>query len=144
MFSRSLLYLLLTAGTVGAYLGIVAVLGRIVTARVSLGASVRPPSLVAAGFNPVRVWLQRRVDRAVYGARRDPVRAMAEVGARLGEVGTVTGAGLDGVLRALCEVMRLPSAAVVSTGRSWPATASRTGRGCGPCRCCTARNGSAS
>jgi two-component system, NarL family, sensor kinase len=116
VFSRSLLYLLLTAATVGAYLAIVAILGRIVTARVPLGASVAATVLVAAGFNPVRVWLQRRVDRAVYGARRDPVRAIAEVGARLGEVGSVTGAGLDGVLRALCEVMRLPSAAVVAHG----------------------------
>jgi signal transduction histidine kinase len=116
VFSRSLLYLLLTAATVGAYLVIVGVLGRIVTARIPFAASVVATVVVAAGFNPARVWLQDRVDRAVYGARRDPVRAMAEVGARLGEVGTVTGAGLDGVLRALCEVMRLPSAAVVSDG----------------------------
>jgi len=116
VFSRSLLYVLLTMLTVGAYLGVVGVLGRVVTARVPLGASVVATVVVAAGFNPVRVWLQRRIDRAVYGARRDPIRAVAEVGARLGEVGAVTGAGLDGVLRALCEVMRLPSAAVVSRG----------------------------
>jgi signal transduction histidine kinase len=62
------------------------------------------------------VWLQRRVDHAVYGARRDPVRAMAEVGARLREVGNPAGAGLTGILETLCRVLRLPSAAVVYRG----------------------------
>lgn len=116
VFSRSLLYVLLTAVAAGAYLALVGVLGHVLTARVPLAASVAATMLIAAGFNPVRLWLQRRIDRAVYGARRDPVRAMAEVGARLGEVGAVTGAGLDGVLRALCNVMRLPSASVVYHG----------------------------
>jgi two-component system NarL family sensor kinase len=63
------------------------------------------------------VWLQRLVNRAFYGARQDPVRAIAEVGARLGQIGTSTGTGLSGVLAALCEVMRLPSASIVSGGR---------------------------
>jgi two-component system NarL family sensor kinase len=116
VFSRSLLYVLLTAVTVGAYLAIVGLLGQLVTARVPLGASVVATLLVAAAFNPVRVWLQQRVDRGVYGARKDPVRAMAEVGARLGDVGSVTGTGLGGVLRALCEVMRWRSAAIVYEG----------------------------
>ncbi|GAA4708482.1 sensor histidine kinase [Phytohabitans rumicis] len=104
VFSRSLLYVVLTAITVGAYLAIVAVLSGLV--KVEVVATLA----VAAAFNPVRVWLQRRVDRAVYGARRDPVRAMVEVGARLG------GEGLDGVLEALCDVMRFPSAAIVAHG----------------------------
>ncbi len=116
VFSRSVLYVLLTGLTIGAYLAIVTILSGLATTRVPLGASVVATLVVAAAFNPVRVFLQRRVDRLVYGARRDPVRAIAEVGARLGEVGTVTGAGLDGVLRALCEVMRLPSAAIVAHG----------------------------
>jgi len=73
--------------------------------------------VIAAGFNPGRVLLQRIVNRAIYGARQDPVRAIAEVGARLGEVGTPTGAGLDAVLEALCQVMRFPSAAITVRGR---------------------------
>jgi two-component system, NarL family, sensor kinase len=112
VFSRSVIYLVLTGATVGAYLAIVALLGSVAP----LGASVVATLAVAAAFNPLRVWLQRRVDRLVYGARRDPVRALAEVGARLGEVGAVTGAGLDAVLRALCDVMRLPAATIVAHG----------------------------
>jgi signal transduction histidine kinase len=116
VFSRSVLYLLLTAAAVGAYLAVVGGLSQLFTAQVALGPSVVATLLIAVAFNPLRVWLQRRVDRAVYGARQDPVRAMAEVGARLGEVATPAGSGLEGVLQALCHVMRLPSAAIVSRG----------------------------
>jgi signal transduction histidine kinase len=103
VFSRSVLYLLLTAVTVGAYLAVVAVL----STRAPFGAPVLATLLIAAGFHPVRLWLQRRIDRAVYGARRDPVRAMTEVG---------TATGLDDMLRALCDVLRLPAAAVEYRG----------------------------
>jgi signal transduction histidine kinase len=114
VFSRSLLYLVLTGVSVGTYLALVAGFGRLLT-TVALGPSVLATLLVAVAFNPVRVRLQQRVDRMVYGARRDPVRAMAEVGARLSETGT--GAGLDGVLEALCRVMRLPSAKILAGDR---------------------------
>ena len=69
--------------------------------------------LVALAVNPVRVWLQGLVHRAFYGARDDPVRAFAAVGARLQEVGTDLGPGLEGVLEALCRALRLPAAAIV-------------------------------
>jgi two-component system, NarL family, sensor kinase len=65
----------------------------------------------------VRLRLQRRIDRVFYGARRDPVRAIAEVGARLGEVSGDGSTGLAGVLEVLCQVMRLPSASILVAGR---------------------------
>ena len=111
--SRSLLYLLLSGGVVVGYLALVALLDAVVRRP---GAPVFAALAVALAFNPARVRLQRRVHRALYGARRDPVRAMAAVGARLGAAGT-TGAGLDGVLEALCRVLRFPAAALVVDGR---------------------------
>jgi two-component system NarL family sensor kinase len=114
VFSRSLLYVVLTGLAVGAYLVLVAGLGHLLTTA-ALGPSLLATLVVAVAFNPVRVWLQRRVDRIVYGARRDPVRALAEVGARLG--GTGNDDGLDGVLEALCRVMRLPSARIIAGDR---------------------------
>jgi two-component system NarL family sensor kinase len=116
VFSRSLVYVLLTGGIVGAYLALVALFALFFGARGALGPSVLATIIVAAGFNPVRVFLQRLVDRAIYGAREDPVRAIAAVGARLGEVGTPAGAGLDAVLEALCRVMHLPSATITVHG----------------------------
>jgi two-component system, NarL family, sensor kinase len=116
VLSRSMLYVLLTAGVVGTYLVIVAVSDAVVRTGLGLGSSVVATLLIAVVFNPVRVWLQRKVDRVIYGARRDPAEAMAAVGARLGEVGGADGAGLPGVLQALATVMRFPWAAVVVQG----------------------------
>jgi len=65
--------------------------------------------VIAVGFNPARVRLQRLIDRALYGDRRDPVRAVSPVGERLAGTGA---AGLSGVLETLCESLRLPFAAV--------------------------------
>lgn len=109
--SRSVLYLLLTGGVIVAYLTLIALLDRTVRREVSLNSSVLATLVIALAFNPVRVWLQRLIHRAFYGARQDPVRAIAEVGAQIGSA-----AGLTGVLAALCKVMRFPAAAIVVNG----------------------------
>jgi two-component system, NarL family, sensor kinase len=56
------------------------VLSRVLSAA---GAPVVTALVIAFAFNPARVRLQRLVDRAVYGARRDPVAAVSAVGQRL-------------------------------------------------------------
>jgi hypothetical protein len=109
--SRALVYSLLTAGAAGAYTGMVALLDVMVRSRVSLESAVVASVIVAIGFNPARVRLQRLIDRALYGDRRDPLRAVSLVGERLARAGT---SGLPGVLQALCESLRLPYAAVRS------------------------------
>ncbi len=109
--SRSVLYLLLTSGVVTGYIGLIALLDRTVRREVSLNSSVVATLVIALAFNPVRVWLQRLIHRAFYGARKDPVRAIAEVGAQIGAAG-----GLTGVLAALCRVMRFPAAVIVVGG----------------------------
>jgi two-component system, NarL family, sensor kinase len=114
--SRSVVYVVLTGLVVAAYIAIVAVTDRSIADRVPLGPPVLATLTVAALFNPVRLWLQKRVDRVVYGARRDPVRAVAEVSARVGEVEVGHLAGLSGLLESICDVMRIPSAAIVVDG----------------------------
>ncbi len=113
VFSRSVLYVLLTGGVVATYLVLVTLLDQTLRRQVSLNSSVLATLVIALAFNPVRVRLQRLINRAFYGARQDPVRAMTEVGARLG---SAAGSGLDGVLEALCQVMRLPAASIVVDG----------------------------
>jgi two-component system NarL family sensor kinase len=107
--SRTLVYVLLTAGAAGAYVGMVALLDEMVRRRVSLESAVVASLIIAIGFNPARVRLQRLIDRALYGDRRDPVRAVSLVNERLAGTGA---AGLPGVLEALCGSLRLPFAAV--------------------------------
>lgn len=117
VFSRSLLYVLLTAGVIGVYLIVVAALDQVVRSQVALGSSVLATLLVVVAFNPLRVWVQRLVNRAVYGAREDPVRAIAAVGARLSEIGDQPDDGLTDVLASLCQVMRFPYGAITVQGR---------------------------
>jgi two-component system, NarL family, sensor kinase len=107
--SRTLVYGVLTAAAAGVYVGLVAMLDVLVRSRVSLGSAIAASIVIAIGFNPARVRLQRLIDRALYGDRRDPVRAVSRVGERLAGTGA---AGLSGVVEVLCDSMRLPYAAV--------------------------------
>lgn len=97
-------------------MAIVALFSEVLPTQAGLGPSLLATLAVAVAFNPVRIWLQRLVERAIYGARRDPAEAVAAVGARLGDVGAAEGAGLHGVIQALAQVMRFPWAAVVVHG----------------------------
>ena len=106
--SRALLYGLLTTAVIGTYVGLVAVADVVLRNEVGLGTSVLATVVVAVAFNPVRVRLQRLVDRALYGDRRDPVRAAAKVGTQLSTAGT----GLEGVPAVLCRALQLPFAAL--------------------------------
>ena len=106
VLSRTVLYVLLSAGVVGAYLALVAIADRVLRVDAGLGASAVVTLLIAVGFNPVRVRLQRVVDRALYGDRADPVRAVARMGKQMA-VG-----GQDDMLRAVIDALRLPYAAL--------------------------------
>ncbi|MEU0336001.1 histidine kinase [Streptomyces sp. NPDC006193] len=79
--SRTLVWLLLTGMLVGGYVLVVAVLG---AALPEDGAAVRgvTTAALAAGAQPARGWLQRRVDRLVHGEGTAPT--LSRVGRHLG------------------------------------------------------------
>lgn len=103
VLSRLLLYGVLSLGVIAVYSALVALLGQLLS---SAGAPVFAALVVALAFNPVRLRLQLLVDRAFYGSRRDPVRAVSAVGRQL------AGDDLTGVLEALRDALRLPYAAI--------------------------------
>jgi signal transduction histidine kinase len=109
VLSRVVVYAVLTAGVIAIYVGLVAVLSRVLRGA---GAPVIAALAIALAFNPVRVRLQRLVDRAVYGTRRDPVAAVSAVGERL------AGDDLGGVADALRESLRLSYVAVERKDRN--------------------------
>lgn len=104
VLSRVLVYGILIGIVVLAYSAIVAVLNHVLTA---VGAPVLAALAVALGFNPLRLRVQRRVEKALYGARRDPVEAASVVGHHL------AGEDLSTMLDALREALRLPYASLV-------------------------------
>lgn len=107
--SRAVLYALLSSLVIAAYVGLVALLEEALRQGAKAGSSVLATIVIAVGFNPVRVRLQRQVDRVLYGDRADPVRAVSRVGERLA-------AGLPGVLEAVREALRMPFAALRASG----------------------------
>jgi signal transduction histidine kinase len=109
--SRFALYLLLSGLVIAGYLGLVALLDRALAGSRTAMESAVVVLLLAVIFNPIRVWLQRRIDQLFYGSRQDPARAVAEVGSRLGEHAPGS-TGLEGALAALCQTLRLPAAAI--------------------------------
>jgi signal transduction histidine kinase len=112
--SRFALYLALSALVIAGYLGLVALLDHVLGAGRSAEESALVVLVLAVLFNPLRVWLQRRVDRLFYGSRQDLARALAEVGSRLRE-GT-SASGLEDALAAVCQTLRVPSAAINVNG----------------------------
>jgi signal transduction histidine kinase len=103
VLSRVVLYLLLSGGVIAGYIGIVALLDRMLRGT---NGPVLAALAIALAFNPARVRLQRVIDRALYGARRDPVAAVSAVGRRLAED------DLTGVVDALRDALRLQYVAV--------------------------------
>ena len=117
VLSRVVVYAVLTAGVIVIYVGLVAVLDQVLRGA---GAPLLAALAIALAFNPVRVRLQRLVDHAVYGTRRDPVAAVSAVGQRL------AGDDLSGVADALRESLRLSYVAVGGTTAAWSRAASRS------------------
>ena len=117
VLSRVVVYAVLTAGVIAIYVGLVAVLDRVLRGA---GAPAVAALAIALAFNPVRVRLQRVVDRAVYGTRRDPVATVSAVGQRL------TGDDIGGVVDALRESLRLSYVAVQRTDDSLVASGEPT------------------
>jgi signal transduction histidine kinase len=114
LISRTVVYGLLTAGGIAVYVGVVKLAERLLREGVGLGGSLVATAVIAIGFAPARDRLQRWVDRRLYGERHDPVRAMAQLGERLRDApgGAPGGDVLAGVLQAVCEALRLPSASL--------------------------------
>jgi signal transduction histidine kinase len=111
--SRTLLYLLLSAGCVLLYSGVVLLFDLVLQSRLGDVGAALVALGVAIAFQPGRAWLQRGIDRLFYGDRGDPVRALRNLGDRLRR----DPGSLDDLLTAVRESLRLPYAAFRLDGR---------------------------
>lgn len=112
VLARGVAYLLLSALVLLAYAGLVVVLSGVASALI-----------VALAALPLRVVLQRWVERLLYGERTDPLRVASRVGGQLG-------VGLADALEEIRGSLRLPwvqvrvgDEAVAASGRPVPVTA---------------------
>ncbi|WP_406340238.1 histidine kinase [Streptomyces sp. NBC_00648] len=115
LLSRSLLYLGLTAGVAGLYIGAVSLFAlmsqRFITAKAPLLAT----GVVAVVLQPLRVLLQRVVSRLVYGLRDDPYAVLAGLDRRL-ETVLAPRKLLPEAVATIAKTLRLPYVAVEVKG----------------------------
>jgi signal transduction histidine kinase len=112
VINRSLVYGALTALIVAVYGLIVGVLGARLGAGGGVPLAVAATVVVAILFQPLRAWLQRRVNRLMYGERDDPIAVLARLGRQLEEAGSPD-ALLPAVVETVAQALRLPYVAIV-------------------------------
>ena len=110
--SRALTWLLLSLGVLAAYVAVVAVLDRFVSAQ--LGRSALTTVLLVLIAAPLLPRLQRVVDRAMYGDRADPAQLVSRLGAEL----STAASGFSGVASAVRNALKLPYVSIEQDGRS--------------------------
>ncbi len=111
IINRTLVYGALTACIVGVYVYVVGYLGVIFQAGGSLLVSLVATGIVAVLFAPLRQWLQRAVNRLMYGERDEPYRVISRLGERL-EAALAPDAVLPSIVATVREALRLPYVAI--------------------------------
>ncbi|WP_460656803.1 sensor histidine kinase [Kribbella endophytica] len=135
--SRAVAWGLLSLVAIGTYVALVALTDTLVASQ--FGRSAALTVVVALLIAPVLPRLQRLVDRAMYGDRRDPARVATRIAAELTSNPT---AGLDTVPAAIRSALRLPYVALTTGSSPSPADLEPTASG-GPASGSASASGSA-
>jgi len=109
VLNRTLVYGALTLTVVAVYAGIVAGLHALIGSEGLAGLVAA--GLVAVGIQPLRLRLQKAVDRFVYGDRSDPYQALTRLSERLQST-LVPAQVVEVIVESVAEALRLPYAAI--------------------------------
>jgi signal transduction histidine kinase len=112
LINRTLVYGALTASVVGFYVLVVGYLGALLRTSGNLVISLLATGLVAVLFQPLRGWLQRGVNRLMYGQRDEPYAVVAQLGRRL-EGTLAPEAVLSAIVETVAQALKLPYAAIL-------------------------------
>jgi signal transduction histidine kinase len=107
ILNRALVYGILTAGVVGAYALIVGLASEFVYQQGSVIFSLLATGLVAVLFHPMRMRLQRMVNRLMYGERDEPYGVLLRLGHRL-EATLDPNALLPALVEIVAQTLKLP------------------------------------
>jgi signal transduction histidine kinase len=109
--NRAIVYSLLTLFVIGAYVLIVGYLAMVFQSSGNLWLSLVATGVVAALFHPIRQWVQRFVNRMIYGERDDPYTVLTDLGQRLESV-IAPDEAIPVILRTIREALRTSYAAI--------------------------------
>jgi signal transduction histidine kinase len=113
--SRTIAWSLLTALLIAGYAGLIAISGLLIPGVTDGVEQVAVTAILAAAIEPVRRFVQRRVDHLVHGDSNEPIRVVGRVGQSIGAGGTPAEL-LGGVLDDLVTSLRLRGAAIDVVG----------------------------
>ncbi len=111
IISRTLIYGALTASVVGLYVLIVGYIGAALRVGNTPAISIVGAGAVAVVFQPLREFLQRGVNRLMYGERDDPYAVLSNLGKRL-ETTLTPEVALPTIVEAVAHALRLPYVAI--------------------------------
>jgi signal transduction histidine kinase len=109
---RTLVYGILTVCIVGVYVLVVGALGALIGTSGNLVISLVATGLVAVLFQPLRVWLQRGVNRLLYGQRDEPYSVITQLSQRL-EGTLAPDAVLSTIVDTVAQALKLPYVAIL-------------------------------
>src|SRR5215207_2095514 len=112
VINRTLVYGALSACVVGIYVLAVVALGALFQARGNLAVALLATGLVAVLFQPLRMRLQRSVNRLMYGERDDPYAVVSRLGRRL-EATLAPDTVLPTLVETIAQALKLPYAAIL-------------------------------
>ena len=119
LINRALVYGTLTTLVIGFYVFVVGYLGTLMNVGSNLFVSLVATGLIAVLFQPLRYWLQRRVNRLMYGQRDEPVAVLSQLGARL-EATLAPDEILPILVDTVAQTLKVPYVAVaLQVGDQW-------------------------
>lgn len=107
LLNRTLVYTTLTALVAGLYIAVVSGLGLLFQSQGNFLFSILATVLVAVLFQPLRDWLQRTVNRLMYGHRDEPYTVLSQLGQRL-ETTLTPNAVLPTLVETIAQTLKLP------------------------------------
>ncbi len=111
IINRTLVYGTLTASIVSLYVLVVVSLGTLLQGRGNLFISLLATGLIAVLFQPLRLRLQRAVNRLMFGERDNPYHVVSHLGQLL-ETTLVPEAVLPMIVETVTHALKLPYAAM--------------------------------
>jgi hypothetical protein len=102
----------LTVCVVGVYVLVVGALGELIGTSGNLLISLVTTGLVAVLFQPLRAWVQRGVNRLLYGQRDEPYSVITQLSQRL-EAQLSPDAVLSTIVETVAQTLKLPYVAIL-------------------------------
>jgi signal transduction histidine kinase len=111
IINRVLVYLSLTALIVGAYIVIAGMFSVLFRSQTNALGSLVAAGIIAMLFQPLRDWLQRRVNLLLYGERDDPAAVLTRLAHQLETTDTQTDI-LPNLVQTIAYTLKIPHVAI--------------------------------